>query len=90
VVEPREAPILLGIFADFGLEVHVKKVGDTAASKSKVLFYPKPARCYADTATFDGVDLSDTNIGNGKPVTAVQEQSTWGATRRKRAPTSGT
>jgi hypothetical protein len=40
----REAPILFGIFADFGLEVHVKKAGDAVASKSMVLFYPKPAR----------------------------------------------
>ena len=41
----REAPVLFGIFADFGLEVHVKKAGQTAPSKSVVrLFFPKPAR----------------------------------------------
>jgi hypothetical protein len=27
-----------------------------------VLFYPKPARCYADKETFDGVDLTDIDI----------------------------
>jgi hypothetical protein len=40
----REAPILFGIFADFGLGVYVKKAGQTAPTKSVVLFYPKPAR----------------------------------------------
>jgi hypothetical protein len=40
----REAPIFFGIFADFGLEVHVKKAGQTAPSKSVVLFYSKRAR----------------------------------------------
>jgi hypothetical protein len=32
----REAPVL---FADFGLEMHVKKLGEDKASKSVVLFY---------------------------------------------------
>jgi hypothetical protein len=59
--------------------VHVKKAGDTVASKSVVLFYPKPARCYTDTAAFDGVDLSNTDIGNGEPVTAVQEAKYLGS-----------
>jgi hypothetical protein len=77
----REAPILFGIFAVFGLEMHVNKAGDTAASESVVLFYPKPARCYTDTATFDGVDLSDINIGNGESVTAVQEEKYLGELR---------
>jgi hypothetical protein len=53
--------------------VHAKKAGDTAASKSVVLFYPKPSRCYTNTATFDGVDLSDIDIGNGESVAVVQE-----------------
>jgi hypothetical protein len=75
----REAPILFGIFADFGLEVHVKKAGDTVASKSVVLFYPKPARCYTDTATFDSVDLSDIDIGNGESVAVVQEAKYLGS-----------
>ena len=43
------------------------------ASKSVVLFYPKPARCYTDTAAFDSVDLSDIDNGNGEPVAVVQE-----------------
>jgi hypothetical protein len=68
VVDARGADTLRHIFADFGLEVHVKKAGDTVASKSVVLFYPKPARCYTDTAAFDGVDLSDSDIGNGEPT----------------------
>ena len=54
----REASVLFGIFADFGLEVHVKKAGQTAPSKSVVLFFPKPARCYTDKVAFDGADLS--------------------------------
>jgi hypothetical protein len=42
-----------------------------------VLFYPKPALCYTDTATFDGVDLRDIDIGNGESVTAEQEASKY-------------
>ena len=54
----REAPVLFALFAEFGLEVHVKQPGQTDPSKSVVLFYPKPARCYANKVTFDGVDLT--------------------------------
>jgi hypothetical protein len=75
----REAPALFGIFADFGLEVHVKKAGQTEGSKSVVLFYPKPARCYDDKATFDGVDLSDIDIGNGDSVSVVEEAKYLGS-----------
>jgi hypothetical protein len=75
----REAPVLFGIFTDFGLEVHVKKAGQTALPKSVVLFFPKPARCYTDKVAFDGADLSDIDIGNGEPVTAVQEAKYLGS-----------
>jgi hypothetical protein len=56
-----------------------------------VLFYPKRAHCYTDTATFDGVDLIDIDIGNGESVTVVQEAKYLGSYAiRERAPTSGT
>jgi hypothetical protein len=32
-----------------------------------------------DTATFDGVDLSDIDIGNGEPVAVVQEAKHLGS-----------
>jgi hypothetical protein len=85
----HEAPILFGIFADFGLEVHVKKAGQTAPSKSVVLFYPKPARCYTDKVAFNDVDLSDIDIGNGEPVAVVQEAKYLGSYATRWAPTSG-
>ena len=75
----REAPVLFALFAEFGLEVHVKQPGQTDPSKSVVLFYPKPARCYADKETFDGVDLTDIDIGNGQSVTVVEEAKYLGS-----------
>jgi hypothetical protein len=74
----REAPVLSALFAEFGLEVHVKQPGQTDPSKSVVLFYPKPARCYANKETFDGVDLTDIDI-NGQSVTVVEEAKYLGS-----------
>jgi hypothetical protein len=49
-----------------------------------VLFYHTrgqhaAARCYTDKVAFDGVDLSDIDIGNGESVTAVQEVAYLGS-----------
>jgi hypothetical protein len=41
--------------------------------------YPKPARCYIDTAAFNVVDLSYINIGKGESVMGVQEAKYLGS-----------
>jgi hypothetical protein len=71
--------------AEFGLEVHVNPPGQTDLSKSVVLFYPKPARCYADKEAFDGVDLTDIDIGNGQSVAVVEEAKYLGSSYATRA-----
>jgi hypothetical protein len=69
----HEALIIFGIFSDFGLRARGAREegrGQMAPPGSVVLFYPKPARCYTDKVcdkvAFDGVDLSDIDIDNGR------------------------
>ena len=56
-------------FARFGMEVHEGIVGKD--SKSEILFVAAPECMYDDAESFDGVDLSDVDLGNGRYIPVV-------------------
>jgi hypothetical protein len=56
-------------FASFGLNVHLGARGKK--SKTECLFCSASPAAYADPSTYDGADLSDIDMGNGKSIQVV-------------------
>jgi len=50
---------LLNHFASFGMEVHTGAIEPRTASKTEILFCPKPLSLYQNPETYDDTDLSD-------------------------------
>ena len=59
----QQAPKINAHFKSWGMEVHAGK--PNKASKSEVLFVTAPENLYEDPETFDGMDMSDVDVGNG-------------------------
>ena len=77
-------PLMVGHFADFGLQVHVREVGKAAGSKSEVGFFAAALRTYARVdlkatppvlvrADGRGPDFSDIAVGDVAAVPVVFE-----------------
>ena len=71
-----QGPPLMEHFADWGMEVHAGT--DTKGSKTEVLFCPAPLHTYTDPTTYDGVDLSDVQLGGGRSWPVVEKFSYLG------------
>ena len=62
-------PLLIAHFARFGLEIHVGY--PDKLSKSEILFVAAPEHMYEDSSTYDGRDLSNVELGNGRYLPVV-------------------
>ena len=67
----EQTPNVMRHFERWGMEIHSKAPGAKKESKSEVLFCAKPARCYMCAATFDGADLSDIQLPDGRSMPVV-------------------
>ena len=69
----EETPRLIKHCDNWGMEVHTgdRRAGTT--SKSEMLFVPRPSHLYDDPASFDGTDLSDFELGDGRFIPVVSE-----------------
>ena len=64
-------PLMIAHFAKFGLEIHIGTRTPEKDSKSEILFVSAPSKMYSDPATYDGRDLSDVELGDGKYMPVV-------------------
>ena len=70
----QNLPLMITHFGRFGMEIHVGRKVDGEIkhkSKSEVLFVAAPEKTYNDPASFDGVDLSDIDLGDGVYMSIV-------------------
>jgi hypothetical protein len=65
-------------FASFGLNMHLGTRGTGKKSKTECLFCSAPPAAYTDPSTYDGTDLSDTDMGNGKSIQVVPRYPSLG------------
>jgi hypothetical protein len=65
----KEGPGCVEHFASFGLNMHLGARGKK--SKTECLFCSASSAAYADPSTYDGADLSDIDMGNGKSIQVV-------------------
>jgi hypothetical protein len=67
----KEGPGCVEHVASFGLNMHLGTRGTGKKSKTECLFCPAPPATYTDPSTYDGVDRSDIDMGNGKSIQVV-------------------
>ena len=67
------APLLMEHFERWDMEIHSRGLGSAKGSKSEVLFCAAPPRCYSDPVTFDGADLSDIQLPDGRSMPVVDK-----------------
>ena len=65
-------------FASFGLNMHFGTRGTGKKSKTECLLCPAPPAAYTDPNTYDGADLSDIDMGNGKSIQVVYRYPSLG------------
>jgi len=62
---------LIAHFARFGLSIHVGT--DEKASKTEILFVAAPPSTYIDPNSYDNIDLSNIDLGDGTHLPIVDE-----------------
>ena len=65
--------LLMEHFERWDMEIHSRGLGSAKGSKSEVLFCAAPPRCYSDPVTFDGADLSDIQLPDGRSMPVVDK-----------------
>ena len=68
-----DVPKVMAHFAKWGMEVHYgsRATNSIKESKTEILFVAKSAKLYKNPLTFDGADLSDVKLGNGRFIPIV-------------------
>ena len=68
-------PKVMAHFAKWGMEVHYgsRATNPVKESKTEILFVAKSAKLYENPLTFDGADLSDVKLGNGRFIPIVDK-----------------
>ena len=63
-------PKVMAHFAKWEMEVHYgsRATNPIKESKTEILFVAKSAKLYKNPLTFDGADLSDVKLGNGRYI----------------------
>ena len=69
----KMAPLLMKHFERWNMEIHSRALGSAKGSKPEVLFCAAPPRCYSNPATFDGADLSDIQLPDGRSMPVVDK-----------------
>jgi hypothetical protein len=67
-------------FANSGLNMHLSTRGTGTKSKTECLFCPAPPAAYIDPTTYDGADLSNIDMDNGKSIQVVSRCPSLGTT----------
>ena len=62
-------PPLIDHFGRFGMEIHIAT--PDKVPKTEILFVAAPEHTYQDSSTFDGADLSNVDLGDGKYIPIV-------------------
>ena len=65
----ESTPLLIAHFARFGMEIHVGL--PDKLSKSEILFVAAPEHTYEDSSTYDGADLTNVELGDGRYLPVV-------------------